>query len=127
MNNKRYRKDGESSFQYYVQDEREEYSSFAKSLLSFVLGMCIVLGIMLWFVQQDNLIKQIFGEDSVITTELLSIGEVVRNHGRNSLNVPFLISSSTKSLMTQAIPKSIFASSINKSMVLISRMLFILI
>ena len=63
MNN-RYREQEEyTSFLEHVKEERNDSSNFAKSLLSFVLGMCCVLGFTLWFIQQDSLVKIVFGEE----------------------------------------------------------------
>ena len=52
--NRRYKEKEEyTSFLENVKEERNESSNFAKSLLSFVLGMCCVLAFTLWFVQQE--------------------------------------------------------------------------
>ena len=88
MNN-RYREQEEyTSFLEHVKEERNDSSNFAKSLLSFVLGMCCVLGFTLWFIQQDSLVRSVFGEDSAITELLLGWGDTIKNHGRSSFNFP---------------------------------------
>ena len=85
--NRRYKEKEEyTSFLEHVKEERNESSNFAKSLLSFVLGMCCVLAFTLWFVQQDSLVKVVFGEDSAITELLLGWGDTIKNHGRRSFN-----------------------------------------
>ena len=48
--------------------------------------MCCVLAFTLWFVQQDSLVKVVFGEDSAITELLLGWGDTIKNHGRRSFN-----------------------------------------
>src|SRR5574344_452481 len=53
------------------------------------MGMVCVLAFSVWFVQQEDLVKGFFGEDSLITQELLSIGNSIRNHGRTAFNFPF--------------------------------------
>ncbi|MCM1264862.1 MAG: LCP family protein [Candidatus Gastranaerophilales bacterium] len=73
-----------TAFLKHIREEREETSNFAKSLLTFVLGVCCVLALGLWLVQKDELIIGIFGEDSVITRELLTIGHAIKSHTRSS-------------------------------------------
>ena len=87
MNKKRMRSRDEeeyTAFLKHIREEREETSNFAKSLLTFVLGVCCVLVFGLWFVQNDNLVISIFGEDSPITQQLLAIGHVIKSHTRSS-------------------------------------------
>jgi len=89
--NSRYKKREEySSFLDHIKEERESSSTFAKSLLSFVMGMVCVLAFSVWFVQQEDLVKGFFGEDSLITQELLSIGNSIRTRGRTTFNFPLL-------------------------------------
>ena len=73
-----------TAFLKHIREEREETSNFAKSLLTFVLGVCCVLALGLWFVQKDELVISIFGEDSAITKELLVIGNAIKSHTRTS-------------------------------------------
>lgn len=82
-------KEDYSSFMNYIKEERTESSHFAKSLLHFVLGMCITLAFALWFVQQEPLIKDIFGEESVMTDCLLDIGAGLKNQNRTNFSIPF--------------------------------------
>lgn len=87
MNKKRMRSRDEeeyTAFLKHIREEREETSNFAKSLLTFVLGVCCVLVFGLWFVQNDNLVISIFGEDSPITQQLLAIGHIIKSHTRSS-------------------------------------------
>lgn len=89
MRNHRYRRPSQDEQDYteflnHIKEEREDTSNFAKSLLTFVLGVCCVLVFGLWFVQNDELIISIFGEDSAITKQLLAIGEVIKSHTRSS-------------------------------------------
>ena len=69
-----------TAFLNHIREEREETSNFAKSLLTFVLGVCFVLFFGLWFVQNDSLVISIFGEDSPMTQQLLSIGQIIKSH-----------------------------------------------
>ena len=48
-----------TAFLKHIREEREETSNFAKSLLTFVLGVCCVLALGLWFVQKDELVIRI--------------------------------------------------------------------
>jgi len=89
IRNQKYRKPTQDEQEYaeflnHIREEREETSNFAKSLLTFVLGVCCVLVFGLWFVQKDELIIGIFGEDSVITKQLLAVGNVIKSHTRKS-------------------------------------------
>lgn len=87
MNKKRMRSRDEeeyTAFLKHIREEREDTSNFAKSLLTFVLGVCCVLAFGLWFVQNDNLVISIFGEDSPIAQQLLAIGRVIKSHTRSS-------------------------------------------
>ncbi len=73
-----------TEFLKHIREEREETSNFAKSLLTFVLGVCCVLLFGLWFVQNDSLVIGIFGEDSLITKQILSIGNIIKTHTKKS-------------------------------------------
>lgn len=88
MNNRYKEKEEYISFLEHVKEERNDSSNFAKSLLSFVLGMCIVLAFSLWFINQETLVKSVFGEDSALTQELLGWADTIKNHGRSSFNLP---------------------------------------
>lgn len=87
MTNKRMRSRDEeeyTAFLKHIREEREDTSNFAKSLLTFVLGVCCVLALGLWLVQKDELVVSVFGQDSVITKELLAIGNAIKSHTRSS-------------------------------------------
>ena len=71
-------------FLHHIKEEREDTSNFAKSLLTFVLGVCCVLVFGLWFVQNDSLVVSLFGEDSIVTKQLLAIGTAIKTHTRSS-------------------------------------------
>lgn len=73
-----------TAFLNHIREEREETSNFAKSLLTFVLGVCFVLFFGLWFVQNDSLVISIFGEDSPMTQQLLSIGQIIKSHRKSN-------------------------------------------
>ena len=75
-----------NEFLQHIKEEREDTSNFAKSLLTFVLGVCCVLIFGLWFVQNDTLVISLFGEDSLITKQILAIGNVIKSHTRSSSN-----------------------------------------
>ena len=88
MNTRYKEKEEYTSFLEYIKEERNETSNFAKSLLSFVLGMFIVLAFVVWFLHHENLVKSVFGENSVLTNELLSLSGSIKTHGRSSFNLP---------------------------------------
>jgi len=89
MRNQQYRNQERNEQEYtdflkHIREEKEETSNFAKSLLTFVLGVCCVLAFGLWFIQKDELIISLFGEDSVVTQQLLAVGNIVKSHTRKS-------------------------------------------
>lgn len=88
MNGRYKEREEYESFLDHIKEEREDSSNFAKSLLSFVLGMCCVLAFTLWFIHQENLVKSVFGEDSAITEELLGWADAISHRGRQSFNLP---------------------------------------
>ncbi len=88
MNSKYDEKEEYTSFLEHIKEERNGSSNFAKSLLSFVLGMCCVLAFTLWFINQEGLVKSVFGEESAITDELLGWADAIKNRGRTSFNLP---------------------------------------
>ena len=73
-----------NEFLHHIKEEREDTSNFAKSLLTFVLGVCCVLIFGLWFVQNETLVTSIFGEDTILTRQILAIGNVIKSHTRSS-------------------------------------------
>lgn len=73
-----------NEFLNHIREEKEETSNFAKSLLTFVLGVCCVLALGLWFIQKDELIISIFGEDSIISNQLISFGNIIKSHTRRT-------------------------------------------
>ena len=73
-----------TSFLNYIKEEREESSNFAKSLLCFVLGLCIIIVISLWFINQEILVKSLFGPESSITHELLACADKIKHKGRST-------------------------------------------
>lgn len=88
MNSKYDEKEEYTSFLEHIKEERNDSSNFAKSLLSFVLGMCCVLAFTFWFINHENLVKAVFGEDSPVTKELLGWADSIQNRGRTSFNLP---------------------------------------
>ena len=91
MKNMRYRqnrrpRDEEeyTAFLKHIREEREDTSNFAKSLLTFVLGVCCVLAFGFWFVQNEALVTSIFGQDTVLSNQILAIGNAIKSHTRSS-------------------------------------------
>ncbi|MCD8377540.1 MAG: LCP family protein [Candidatus Gastranaerophilales bacterium] len=73
-----------TAFLKHIREEREYTSNFAKSLLTFVLGVCCVLALGLWLVQKESLVVRIFGKDTIISRQLLAIGNSVKSHTRST-------------------------------------------
>ena len=73
-----------NEFLQHIREEKEDTSNFAKSLLTFVLGICCVLIFGLWFVQNESLVVSIFGQDSLVTKQILAIGNSIKFRTRSS-------------------------------------------
>lgn len=82
-------KDEYSVFLKHLQNEKEETSNFAKTLLVIVLILC---GVMLGFLFCSNdeaSIKKVFGENSKITVFLTKFSKSQENKARADFSLPF--------------------------------------
>src|SRR5574344_431995 len=87
--NKQNQKDEYSVFLKHIQNEKEETSTFAKTLLVIVLVFCSVVLGMLLLSDNETLVKNIFGEDSAITKLIIAFSEN-RGHQKADFSFPFL-------------------------------------
>ena len=81
-------KDEYSVFLKHLQNEKEETSNFAKTLLVIVLILC---GVMLGFLFCSNdeaSIKKVFGENSKITVFLTKFSKSQENKARADFSFP---------------------------------------
>src|SRR5574344_3018654 len=78
-----------SVFLKHVQEEKEETSKFAKTLLILVLIVGATLTFFMFFVNDANTIESIFGKNSYISQKLIAFMNS-RNSGRGGFSLPFL-------------------------------------
>ncbi|MBR3889605.1 LCP family protein [bacterium] len=84
MKHSRFEEEEYTAFLKHIKEEKEETSNFAKTLLTLVLGVVSMLAVGLFFVQDDALVVKVFGEESVITQEVLKISEAIKSHRRSN-------------------------------------------
>jgi len=77
-------------FLKHIQDEKEETSRFAKTLLTVVSLFCIVLMILLCVVENQKFVINTFGADSQITRVLLDLSTARRNQRRTDFDTFFI-------------------------------------
>ena len=74
------------AFLKHIREEKDYTSNFAKSLLTFVLGVCCVIGIGLWLIQNESYVVGVFGENSIISQEFTAICGKLKTHKKNVNN-----------------------------------------
>jgi len=77
-------------FLKHIQDEKEETSRFAKTLLTVVSIVCIALMILLCVVENQKFVVNTFGPDSQITRVLLDLSTARRNQRRTDFDTFFM-------------------------------------
>lgn len=83
MRNSRFEEQEYTEFLRHIREEKEDTSNFAKTLLALVMGMFLVFVLGLFFVQNEALVINVFGEESVITQEVLKISSAIKSHRRS--------------------------------------------
>src|SRR5574344_681831 len=78
-----------SVFLKHVQEEKQETSKFARTLLVIVLIIGAILTFFMFFVNDPQTIESIFGKNSYISQKLISFMNS-RNAGRGGFSLPFL-------------------------------------
>jgi len=79
-----------SLFYKHIQDEKEETSKFAKTLIAVVSIVCILLIILLCFVENPKLVTKTFGKETKITKTLLNLSTTSRNQKRTEFDTFFM-------------------------------------
>ena len=77
-------------FLKHIQDEKEETSRFAKTLLTVVSIFCIALMVLLCVVENQKFVINTFGSDSQITRFLLDLSTARRNQRRTEFDTFFM-------------------------------------
>lgn len=94
MKNSRYknnRGDNYSVFlKHVVEDDREESSKFAKTLLTLVVILCVLVFGFFFFLRDEETIEQIFGKDTAISNALIAFAQSQSNKRRADFAIPFL-------------------------------------
>lgn len=89
MKNK-HSQDKYSVFLKHIEEEKEETSSFAKTLLILVLIIVALVVIFLFSLNSSETVEQIFGKDTFISKLLVNFVENKSHRARAQFNIPFL-------------------------------------
>lgn len=89
MQNK-YNKDKYSVFLKHIEDEKEETSGFAKTLLILVLIVVALIGGFLISLDNQSTVEQIFGKDTFLSNALTKFVENKAHRKRVQFSIPFL-------------------------------------
>jgi len=90
MKNKNKKSEYSSVFLKHVEEDREETSKFAKTLLVLVLLIGVLVLGFLFFLNDEDTIVQIFGKDSFISQKLIEFVEAKSHRKRAEFNLPFM-------------------------------------
>ena len=75
---------------HVVEDEKEETSKFAKTLLMLVLIVCALVVGFFFFLRDEQTIEELFGKDTPISIALINFAESQSNKRRAEFSLPFL-------------------------------------
>ena len=90
LNNNTHEEEEYSQFLKHIQDEKEETSRFAKTLLAVVSVICLTMIILLCIVENQQFVVNTFGTDSHITKILLDLSTARRNQKRTEFDTFFM-------------------------------------
>ena len=92
MNNKKRKRSDEqySVFLRHIEDEKDETSKLAKTLLIFVLIVLALIVGSLFFLNDETTIEQIFGKDTFISQKLIEFAENKSHKRRAEFSLPFM-------------------------------------
>ncbi|MFA7659429.1 MAG: LCP family protein [Candidatus Gastranaerophilaceae bacterium] len=79
-----------SVFLKHIEEDKEETSKFAKTLLILVLFLIILVGAFLFFLNDEKTIEELFGKDNVISNMLIDFVESKAHRRRAEFSIPFL-------------------------------------
>lgn len=89
MKNKR-RNDNYSAFLKHIEQEKEESSKFAKTLLVLVIAVFALILAFLFFLNDEQTVEQLFGKDNFISQKLIEFIHSKAHRQRAQFNLPFL-------------------------------------
>lgn len=79
-----------SAFLKRIEEEKNETSKFAKTLLIIVLILIALIIGFLFFLDDEKTVQQIFGKDSIISQKLIAFIESKTHRKRAEFGLPFL-------------------------------------
>lgn len=82
--------DNYSVFLKHIEQEKDETSRFARTLLIMVLVVVAVVVIFLFFLNDEKTIEQIFGKDSIISQKLIEFIDSKTHRHRAEFFLPFM-------------------------------------
>lgn len=89
MKNK-YKKEDYSVFLKHIEEEKNETSKFAKTLLTLVLVIFALVLCFLFSLSDEKTVEQLFGKDTVISQKLIEFIENKSHRKRMDFSMPFL-------------------------------------
>lgn len=89
MKNKR-KDENYSVFLKHIEEEKDETSKFARTLLILVLFVVILVGAFLFFLDDKETIEQLFGKDNMMSKMLTEFVESKSHRRRAEFSLPFL-------------------------------------
>ena len=92
MNNMKHKRKDENYnvFLKHIEEEKDETSKFAKTLLVLVLFIVILVGAFLFFLDDKKTIEQLFGKDNMMSKMLTEFVEGKAHRRRAEFSLPFL-------------------------------------
>lgn len=87
-NNKK--KDNYSVFLKHIEEEKNETSSFAKTLLIFVLIVLALIGLFLLSLNDEKTVENMFGKDNAVSNALIRFIHSKENKKRGVFSLPFM-------------------------------------
>lgn len=79
-----------SVFLRHVEEEKEETSKFAKTLLVLVFLVCTLLVIFLFLLDDQETVEQLFGRDNIVSQKLVEFVKSRSHKKRAEFAIPFL-------------------------------------
>ena len=83
-------KENYSVFLKHIEEEKNETSNFAKTLLILVLVICALVLVFLFSLNDEKTIEQLFGKDSFMSQKLIEFVESKSHRHRAEFALPFM-------------------------------------
>lgn len=90
MKNKQQRNEDYSVFLKHIEEEKNETTSFAKTLLILVLVIFVLVIIFLFSLNDEKTIEQLFGKDSFMSQKLIEFVQSKSHRRRAEFGFPFM-------------------------------------